>query len=51
MKKILSIISVLAVLGVFTLSNTNIKQEQDKQVAAEKQQVQLFKVDPGGGGW
>ncbi|MFA2694521.1 complement C1q protein [Bacillus mycoides] len=50
MKKLLSIISVLAVLGVFTFSNTNIQQEQDKQIAAEKQAVRMM-TDPGGGGW
>ncbi|MED4447392.1 MULTISPECIES: complement C1q protein [Bacillus] len=52
MKKLLSIISVLAVLGVFTLSNTNVQQEQSNQVAVEKTaEVQRMMVDPGGGGW
>ncbi|MDM5237454.1 hypothetical protein QUF83_15115 [Bacillus cereus] len=50
MKKLLSIISVLAVLGVFTFSNTNTQQEQDKQIAVEKQEVTMM-TDPGGGGW
>jgi len=50
MKKILSVISVLAVLGVFTFSNTNIQQEQDKQISVEKPEVSMM-TDPGGGGW
>lgn len=52
MKKLLSIISVLAVLGVFTLSTTNVQQEQSNQVAVENTaEVQRMMVDPGGGGW
>ncbi|PEY19541.1 complement C1q protein [Bacillus anthracis] len=52
MKKLLSIYSILAVLGVFTLSNTSVQQEQSKQVAVEKTtEVQRMMVDPGGGGW
>lgn len=52
MKKLLSIISVLAVLGVFTLSNTNVQQEQSNQAAVEKNaEVQRMMTDPGGGGW
>lgn len=52
MKKLLSIISVLAVLGVFTLSNTSVQQEQSNQVAVAKiAESQLMKADPGGGGW
>ncbi|HGO9410829.1 MULTISPECIES: complement C1q protein [Bacillus cereus group] len=52
MKKLLSIISVLAVLGVFTLSNTYVQQEQSNQVAVEKTtEVQRMMTDPGGGGW
>jgi len=52
MKKLLSIISVLAVMAVFTLSNTTIKQEQSNQVAVEKTaEVQRMMTDPGGGGW
>ncbi|TQR48565.1 complement C1q protein [Bacillus cereus] len=52
MKKLLSIISVLAVLVVFTLSTTNVQQEKSNQVAVEKTaEVQRMMVDPGGGGW
>ncbi|MFZ7625509.1 MULTISPECIES: complement C1q protein [Bacillus cereus group] len=52
MKKLLSIISVLAVLGVFTLSNANVQKEQSNQVAVEKTaEVQRMMTDPGGGGW
>ncbi|MES5896929.1 hypothetical protein [Bacillus cereus group sp. RP43] len=50
MKKILSILSVLAVLGVFVLNSSNVVKEQPKQSGVTETTQYKMMVDPGGGG-
>ncbi|WP_176523446.1 hypothetical protein [Bacillus mycoides] len=50
MKKILSTLSVLAVLGVFLLNSSDVVKEQPKQAAITEPTQYKMMVDPGGGG-
>ncbi|HIE6633121.1 hypothetical protein [Bacillus luti] len=50
MKKILSTLAVLAVLGVFWLNSSDVVKEQPKQAAITETTQYKMMVDPGGGG-
>lgn len=48
MKKILALLPILLLAGVFTFSADNQKEESTNQIS--KPEVQRMMVDPGGGG-
>jgi hypothetical protein len=50
LKKILSTLSVLAVLGVFVLNSSDVVKEQPKKTAITETTQYKMMVDPGGGG-
>ncbi|HDR4726913.1 TPA: hypothetical protein QCR01_004800 [Bacillus cereus] len=50
MKKILAILPILALAGVFTFAADK-QAEEPKQEAAVSDQVIMYSEVPGGGGW
>lgn len=50
LKKILMLLPILAIAGVFTFS-TDKKVEEPKQEAANYENVIMYSNEPGGGGW